>query len=170
MFIGGIFMSENQAENLSQEEIQKRLDLIKQNCIFCKIANKEVDSKIVFEDEKCIAFLDINPASKGHLVLAPKEHYMMMPMVPDEILGHLAFVVKSLCEILISSGYGEDVSTFIANGSAAGQMSQHFLMHIIPKPKDSQINFSVNSNKELSQIEIDAIKKELKAKLSNIKQ
>jgi histidine triad (HIT) family protein len=55
------------------------------NCIFCKIVNKEIPSQITFEDESCVAFLDIHPKAPGHTLLIPKEHYEWFTDVPEEL-------------------------------------------------------------------------------------
>ena len=158
------------SEKLSQEEIKKRIDLVKENCIFCKIVKKEMESKIVFEDDKSLAILDIHPATKGHILLFPKEHYMMMPLVPNEILGHLNFVAKSICPILIETLNCEDVTFFIANGSAAGQQSQHFMIHLIPRYIEDGLNFDLENKtgKEINELEIETLKNNLIEKLSNL--
>ena len=156
------------SEEISNEEVQKRLEMIKQNCIFCKIANKEMDSKIVFEDEKCLAVLDIHPATTGHILLFPKEHYMMMPMVPNEVLGHLNFIAKSLCPILIETLNSNDITVFIANGAAAGQQSQHFMLHLIPRYEEDGLDFDLkNKNgRELNELEIETLKNNLIERLN----
>jgi len=149
---------------LSEEEIKKRIELMKQNCIFCKIVKKEVPSKIVFEDDLCMAILDINPATNGHLLLMPKEHYMMMPMVPDNVLGHLGVISNYLSDLLKEAMSAEDVSVFIANGAAAGQQSQHFMMHVIPRYKGDGLNFDLSGG-EQSETELEEIASKLRARL-----
>lgn len=157
-------------EQLSQEEIQKRIQMMKDNCVFCKISKKEIDSKLVFEDDVCIAILDIAPATNGHLLLIPKEHYMMMPMVPDEVLGHLSVISKYLSELLVQAMKSNDVSVFIANGAAAGQQSQHFMMHIIPRYDDDGIKFNLDGDKTLSDLDIESLKDKIKSKLEALNQ
>lgn len=154
------------AENpeMSQEEIQKRIELMKQNCIFCKIINKEIPAKVVYEDDMCLAILDINPATTGHILLMPKEHYMLMPMVPDEVLGHLTVISKYLSDLLKETFSPDDVSVFIANGAAAGQQSQHFMVHVIPRYPDDGLNFNLKGNKQSSQ-ELSQIAEKIRSKL-----
>ncbi len=159
-------VDENGQPQLSDEEIKKRLEMMKENCIFCKIASKEIPSKIVFEDDVCLAILDINPATIGHLLLMPKEHYMMMPMVPDEVLGHLAVIAKYLSELLENTFDCKDVTTFIANGAAAGQQSQHFMMHVIPRYENDNLNFDIKGEGNLSESELDGLANKIKARLS----
>ena len=151
-------------EALSQEEIQKRIQLMKDNCIFCKIAKKEMDAKVVFEDDVCLAILDINPATTGHLLLMPKEHYMMMPMVPDETLGHLTVISKYLSDLLKETFDAKDCSIFIANGAAAGQQSQHFMIHVIPRYLDDGLNFDT-SGEELSYDEMNTLTQKIRERI-----
>jgi len=151
-------------QELSQEEIQKRIEMMKENCIFCKIVKKEIPAKIVFEDDVCLTILDINPATKGHLLLMPKEHYMMMPMVPDEVLGHLSVISKYLSDLLKETFSCLDVTVFMANGAAAGQQSQHFMIHVIPRYENDGLNFDLTGNK-LSVDELKDLAEKFKQKL-----
>jgi histidine triad (HIT) family protein len=154
-------------ENLSPEE---RLKLIKDNCIFCKIINKEIESYIVFEDDKVLAILDINPATKGHLLLMPKEHYMIMQMVPDEELSHLTMISKYLSDLLIQTFDAKDVTIYIANGAAAGQQSTHFMIHLIPRYENDGIDFDKTLNElkienKYSQKDLEEISEDIKKTL-----
>lgn len=151
-------------QELSQEEIQKRMELMKENCIFCKIQKKEIPSKIIFEDDICLAILDINPATMGHLLLMPKEHFMLMPMVPDEILGHLSIISKYLADLLKETFNPNNISIFISNGAAAGQQSQHFMMHVIPRYDNDGLQFDLSGG-SLSSEELNSIAEKLKNKL-----
>jgi len=152
-------------EQLSEEEIKKRIEMMKQNCIFCKISKKEIPAKTVFEDDICLAILDINPATTGHMLLMPREHYMMMPMVPDEVLGHLSVISKYLADLLKETFNCKDVSVFIANGAAAGQQSQHFMVHVIPRYEDDGLDFNLVGD-EVSNDELNLLANQLKEKLS----
>jgi histidine triad (HIT) family protein len=152
-------------EKISEEELKKRMEMMKENCIFCKIVKKEVPAKIVFEDEMCMAILDINPATTGHMLLMPKEHYMMMPMVPDNVLGHLGVISKYLSDLLLQTFKPEDVSIFIANGAAAGQQSQHFMMHVIPRYKDDGLDFNLEGG-DISDEELEKLSEKLKSALT----
>ena len=151
-------------EQLSQEEIQKRMQMAKDNCIFCKIIKGDIPGKTIFEDDRCIAILDINPATIGHILLMPKEHYMMMPMVPDEILGHLSVISKYLSDLLKKTFKARDVSIFIANGAAAGQQSQHFMMHVIPRYDGDKLDFDLKGSK-LPDNELEDLRLKLKSRL-----
>lgn len=154
-------------EQLSEEEIQKRMQMMKDNCIFCKISKKEIDSKIIFEDDICMAILDINPATTGHMLLFPKEHYMMMPMVPDEVLGHLSVISKYLCELSKEALGAKEVTLYVANGAAAGQQSQHYMNHVIPRYDNDGFDFDI-SGSSVSEAELSELVNKLKVKLENM--
>lgn len=127
---------EEKIKNMSPEELQQ---LQKQQCIFCQIISGKIPSKKVYEDAQCLAILDINPAEKGHILLLPKEHYAIMPQVPEKVLGHLSIVTKYLSQVLLKVLRADGTTVFIANGAAAGQRAQHFLMHLIPRKSGDNI-------------------------------
>jgi len=108
------------------------------NCIFCKIANKEVKSYVVYEDDISIAFLDINPLSKGHILFIPKKHYTKISEIPDEELEKLIKSFKKLLKIVedkISKNYN-----IINNcGKLAGQEIEHVHIHIVPRYGNEKI-------------------------------
>lgn len=150
---------------LSKEEIEKRIQMMKENCIFCKIIKGEIPGKTIFEDEICIAILDINPATNGHVLLMPKEHYMMMPMVPDEVLGHLSVISNYISDLLKDSLDAKECTQYIANGAAAGQQVQHFMMHVIPRYDNDGLNFDVSGD-PIPQNELEELAQKLKVKLN----
>ena len=102
-------------------------------CIFCKIARKEVPSTVVFEDADVIAFMDIMPARKGHLLVAPKAHYDTIIEVPAELLGRVMAVVQR-CAGGVRKGLRSDGFNVLQfNGRASGQIVDHLHFHIIPR-------------------------------------
>lgn len=105
----------------------------KQQCIFCHIASGRVASKKVYEDDKVIAVLDINPANPGHILLITKEHYVVMPQIPDDVVAHIGMVAKALSHALLRALKAQGTTIFVANGVTAGQRAQHFMLHIIPR-------------------------------------
>lgn len=129
---------EEKLKNMSPEELK---EFQKKQCIFCQIVAGKVPSKKLFEDDSCIAILDVNPAARGHILLLPKEHYAIMPQLLDKELSHLFLISKSLSRMLLKVLKAEGTNVFVANGLAAGQRAQHFLIHIIPrKPGDALFN------------------------------
>lgn len=127
---------EEKIKSMSPEELQ---EFQKQQCIFCQIIAGKIPSKKVYEDELLYGVLDINPAAKGHILLLPKEHYAIMPQVPDAVIGHLFLVSKYLSQIILKTLKVTGTNVFIANGQAAGQRSQHFLLHVIPRKEADHI-------------------------------
>ena len=123
-------LTEDDLKNMSPEEIA---ELQKQNCIFCKIANKEIPSKIIHEDSDTICVLDINPASEGHILVYPKKHYMIMPHIPEDVLAKIFKSVKLMSHTLLKTLQCGGTTIFIANGVAAGQKAPHVLIHVFPR-------------------------------------
>lgn len=125
---------------LSPEQ-QQALDAQKVQCPFCKIVKGEIQSKKVYEDDKVLAILDINPATRGHLLVMPKEHYPIMPFIPPDIFDHL-FAKTKLLSKAVKEGlllFGDTI--YVANGYAAGQQSSHFMLHIIPREEMDGLEF-----------------------------
>lgn len=122
-------LSEEDLKNMSPEQIA---ELQKQNCMFCMMGQGKIPVKTVYEDEICFAILDINPASKGHMLLMPKQHYMILPQVPEQTTRHLAKITKLLSRTAIRIG-AQGTNIFIANGAVAGQRAPHLIIHVIPR-------------------------------------
>ena len=101
------------------------------NCIFCKIAKKEIPSNLVFENNEVFAFLDINPVSDGHILVIPKAHYEKMTDTPDELLAKLFVECKKLM-IAIKKTLNAD---YVAV-SVVGVDVPHFHIHLIPRKHD----------------------------------
>jgi histidine triad (HIT) family protein len=96
--------------------------------IFGKIIRGEIPATIVYEDERCLAFMDINPVTKGHLLLIPKEHYAWMHEVPDELISYLFIQTKKLMQTMIK-GLGCD---YVQIGIVGNEVP-HFHIHLIPR-------------------------------------
>ncbi len=122
------------------EEQKKALEAQKAQCPFCKIVKGELESKKVYEDDLIIAVLDINPATKGHVLIMPKEHYPIMPLIPHETFVHLFNKVREINNSITKGMISVGSTIFIANGAAAGQKSQHFMLHIIPRDEKDGLN------------------------------
>ena len=127
---------EEKLKNMSPEELAA---FQKQQCIFCQIISGKIPSKSVYQDEHCTAILDINPAVKGHVLLIPKEHYTIMPQLPDNILGHLNFLARNISQGMLRGIGASGTNIFVSNGLVAGQRAQHFMIHIIPRKDGDQL-------------------------------
>jgi histidine triad (HIT) family protein len=142
---------------MSADEIA---ELQRQNCIFCKIANKEIPAKIIHEDADTMCILDINPASEGHILVYPKKHYMILPHIPDDVLSKIFKNVKLMSQTLLKSLQCKGTTIFVANGMAAGQKAPHALIHVFPRREnDGLVQLP---NYEMSDEQIEKLKNELK--------
>lgn len=104
-------------------------------CIFCKIARGEEKAYVVYENENVIAFLDINPLSKGHTLIVPKNHYENYIEIPSEVSKDLHDAIKNVCEKLKAfKPAGFNIITNI--GRKAGQIVMHAHVHVIPRYED----------------------------------
>ncbi len=99
-----------------------------QDCIFCKIANKEIPSNFVYEDEDCVAFNDLNPQAPTHILVIPKKHYASLNELDDvKIMGALLNAVKNVTKKLNITDYRTVVNT----GKQAGQEVFHIHFHVL---------------------------------------
>ncbi|HIH38917.1 HIT domain-containing protein [Candidatus Woesearchaeota archaeon] len=110
--------------------------------IFSRIAASEIPSYRVFEDDKIMAILDINPANMGHILLFPKKEYAILQQVPDDIIRRMMQTVKVLSQAQKDAFSCDGTTLFVANGAAAGQRVQHVVLHIIPRKKNDSLPFS----------------------------
>ncbi len=161
---------EEKLKNMSPEELA---EFQKQQCIFCQILSGKVPSSKIYEDDKCLAILDINPAAKGHILILPKEHYAIMPQVPVEDIKHFYVVAKYLSQIVLKTLKVGGTNIYVANGIAASQKAQHFMIHIIPRKEgdglltvnesllDPELRKKVKSAIEQKLNELMGVKKEV---------
>lgn len=103
------------------------------NCIFCKIANGEVSSKTLYEDDNFRVILDLGPATKGHALILPKEHYPNLYELPEELAGEAMKVAKKEMVKMTERLGCEGFNLIQNNGDMAGQTVFHFHMHMIPR-------------------------------------
>ncbi|OGI20154.1 MAG: histidine triad nucleotide-binding protein [Candidatus Melainabacteria bacterium RIFCSPHIGHO2_02_FULL_34_12] len=99
------------------------------NCIFCKIVKKEMQTKIIYENDDFIAFNDIKPVSPTHILVIPKKHYKNLFEANDkDMLGKLLLAVK---EVATEKGLGEGFRTVINTGDNGGQTVHHIHAHVL---------------------------------------
>ncbi|MFX0080143.1 MAG: HIT family protein [Candidatus Hodarchaeota archaeon] len=107
-----------------------------EDCIFCKITRKEIPSKIVYENNLNLAFLDISPISKGHTIVIPKNHYSTIEDIPDKELIEVYKIVKRIATMIHEKLQIDGYNILQNNFTAAGQVVKHFHIHIIPRNFD----------------------------------
>jgi histidine triad (HIT) family protein len=103
------------------------------DCIFCKIVAGELPSYKVYEDGNVLAFLDIAPINKGHVLVIPKKHYETTLETPDELVTHLALTVKKIAAAVMHATGAHAVNIGINNGAESGQVVFHTHWHIMPR-------------------------------------
>ena len=108
-----------------------------EDCIFCKIARGEIPSFKIYEDDKVLAFEDINPIAEGHTLIIPKEHAENLWEIPSEDLTaiHLASqkIMHAIREVLDPTG----VAVIQLNGRGVNQVVMHYHLHLMPRTSDS---------------------------------
>ena len=136
-------------------------------CIFCKIVEGEMPCYKIYETEKAIAFLDINPVAKAHTLVIPKEHIERIELCDDETLKELMMVVKKVGTV-IAKTYHSDFNLVLNNGESAGQLIKHLHFHIIPRVKGDEITIDKQRTLEIDKKELEKIAKEMAEQIRRI--
>lgn len=103
-----------------------------EHCVFCRIIAGEEMVSIVHEDDRSLAFMDIQPASPGHVLVVSREHHADLFDVPQELAAHCLKVAKELAPGIRKATGAAAINLFSANGQAGGQDVLHFHLHLIP--------------------------------------
>ncbi len=104
-----------------------------ENCIFCKLANGEIPTNTIYEDDGYRVILDNGPATKGHALVLPKGHYANLFEIPEDVLSGAAVVAKKMAGVMKEKLSCDGINLVQNNGEAAGQTVMHFHLHIIPR-------------------------------------
>ena len=111
----------------------------KDDCIFCKIANGEIPSKTLYEDERFRVILDLGPAARGHALVIPKEHASDLYELPEETASQVLVLAKKMAARMADKLHCDGLNLIQNNGEAAGQTVPHFHLHMMPRYlKDGQ--------------------------------
>jgi histidine triad (HIT) family protein len=132
-------------------------------CIFCEIANGRIPSIRVYEDEDFLVFMDINPVTPGHCLLATKQHYPTTSEAPDEILAKALPLAKKLAAAAML-GVGAQGYNFLQNnGPVSGQLVEHWHLHIIPRKDKGELPLKTGEPADLTKLPFvaDAIRSNL---------
>jgi histidine triad (HIT) family protein len=108
------------------------------NCIFCRIIAGEIPSNTIYEDDLFKVILDVNPASKGHALILPKEHYANIYEIDDEVAGKAFILAKKLASRMTGVLKCDGFNVLQNNGEVAGQTVFHFHMHLIPRYENAK--------------------------------
>ncbi|MGN0348284.1 MAG: HIT family protein [Roseburia sp.] len=134
-----------------------------ETCIFCKIIADEIPSYTIYEDEEFRVILDVNPASKGHALILPKEHYANIYEIEEELASRAMRLAKKLAvhmtEVLACDGF----NLLQNNHQTAGQTVFHFHMHLIPRYKNAKnSDILIWNHENFTSEEMEEVKNALK--------
>ena len=114
---------------------------MKNNCVFCAIEAGEIPSFKIYEDDRVLAFLDINPFSKGHTLVIPKVHCEGLLDADEDVLAALVLRVKKVAGRLKAALGCDGFNILQNNGEAAGQTVKHIHFHIVPRYGSEPVTF-----------------------------
>lgn len=130
------------------------------DCIFCKIANGEIPSSTIYEDEDFRIILDMGPATKGHALLLPKKHYANLFEVDDEVAEKALKTAKKVAGQMKEALHADGFNLVQNNGEIAGQTVFHFHMHLIPRYEKDQVG-TFWTPQEISDTYMEETRKEI---------
>lgn len=140
------------------------------SCIFCQIVEGALPSSKVYEDEICLAFMDIQPVNPGHVLVIPKAHFEDLADLSADVGSHLFQVAQRIVLTLPKSSIKvEGADLFLAHGEAAGQEIFHVHLHVIPRFTGDDFGFRFSSNymNLPERQELDSIAAQIKQELEN---
>ena len=122
------------------------------DCLFCKIIEGNIPSSKVYEDDKVLVFLDINPNTNGHMLIVPKEHVVTVLDVSEELAKHILTIEKKMYSLLKEKLNCEGMT--IVQNNDLGQEVKHYHVHLIPRYKDDcwKMAFRQDNLKEVSDV------------------
>lgn len=132
----------------------------KEDCIFCKIANGEIPSKCLYEDDMFRVILDLGPATKGHALILPKEHADNLFELPDETAASAMKLARKIALQMKDKLKCDGLNLVQNNGAAAGQTVSHFHLHIIPRYEGDGQRIGWKPG-EITQETLELIRKEI---------
>lgn len=127
------------------------------DCIFCKIANGEIPSNTVYENENFRVILDISPANLGHCLVLPKFHSANIFEMTEDMTKEAFGVAKKVADAIKSANIAQGVNILQNNGEIAGQTVHHFHVHIIPRKENDKVTIKSETVK-LSDEEMTNVK------------
>lgn len=134
--------------------------MVEESCIFCKIANGEIASKSIYEDEDFRVILDLGPATRGHALILPKHHSANLYELPDETAAKVMVLAKKLATKMTEKLGCDGFNIVQNNGEVAGQTVMHYHLHLIPRYRDDGQNILWKPN-EVTQEELEQVKNQI---------
>ena len=151
------------AESIFQTRSRKRKVclIMKEDCIFCKIAKGEIHSATVYEDSHFTVILDVNPATKGHCLIIPKEHFDNIYDLDGETAGKLFALATCIARAMRDALKCDGLNLVQNNGEIAGQTVNHFHLHLIPRYEGDGLNLNW-PQQEISAEQLEEIRQSIK--------
>lgn len=118
------------------------------NCIFCKLANGEIPTRTLYEDEEFRIILDAGPLTRGHALILPKKHARDVFELDEETAGKVYRLAKQFGAKMAAALKADGMNILQNNGSAAGQSVFHFHMHLIPRYKKDGVRLGMEGGNE----------------------
>lgn len=128
-----------------------------ENCIFCKIANGDIPARTLFENDHFRVILDAGPATRGHALVLPKDHYADLFELPQDAAADAMRVAKQVGTQIVDKMGADGLNLVQNNGETAGQTVRHFHLHLIPRYKNDGQHILWEPG-TLSDSELDAIR------------
>ncbi len=120
-----------------------------EECIFCKIVKGEIPAYKVYEDEKILVFMDIEPINPGHVLIIPKKHVKLITELDDDLVEEIFKVAKKMDIVIRNSEIKcEGINFLLADGVAAGQEVPHFHVHVFPRYDNDGFGYKYPPNYE----------------------
>lgn len=116
--------------------------MIKEDCIFCKLANKIIPAEFIYESDNFVAFPDANPKVEGHTLIVPKSHSVNLMDMPATLGRELLEAIKSVGEMKIKEGF-QGFNILQNNFPAAGQVVMHSHIHLLPRKEGDGVRMLV---------------------------
>jgi histidine triad (HIT) family protein len=139
--------------------------LLGMDCVFCRIVAGTADASVVYEDDRLLAFCDLNPVNPGHLLIIPKAHGMGLVDLAESDASRMFTVAQRLAAAVRSSGLRcEGVNLFLADGKAAGQEVFHVHLHVFPRYVGDRFRLH-SGQRRASRRELDEIAARVRAAL-----
>lgn len=138
------------------------------DCVFCDILSGKLPVSIVYRDERCTAFMDIQPVNSGHVLVIPNRHATFLADLDEETGGHMFRVAQRLARALRNSGVRcEGVNFFLADGAAAMQDVFHVHLHVFPRYRGDGfgLRFSPAYSVRPDRSELDAVAEQIRSAL-----
>ena len=103
------------------------------DCVFCKIVAGELPTHKIYEDDDLLAFLDIQPITRGHALLIPKAHHVTLSETPAPVLAKITAALPNVCRMVVRGTGSEGCNILQSNNPCAGQVVPHIHFHIVPR-------------------------------------